>query len=242
MSERKRDLTELSYWFPIIEAAGLPVPKTILVDIDEPAFEAMIGAFDGTDVGDTKPFFNRIAAAAGEIGYPCFLRTDHTSAKHDWKDSCYLTDPGQIGQHVFQIVEYSEMASLIGLPWNRWAVREFLPTIPLGVCPSYGDMPICREFRFFVRDGKVVCHHPYWPQFSLEQGGAVFNEKFDKSVFYTLAGIELAILTAYAEKAGAALGGSWSIDFLETEKGWYLTDMAVASRSYHWPECQNTFA
>jgi hypothetical protein len=44
-------------------------------------------------------------------------------------------------------------------------------------------------------------------------------------------------LVALAEKAGAAVGGSWSIDILETEKGWYVTDMAEAYKSFHWEDC-----
>lgn len=26
-----------------------------------------------------------------------------------------------------------------------------------------GNMPVNREFRFFVRDADVICFHPYWP-------------------------------------------------------------------------------
>lgn len=78
-------------------------------------------------------------------------------------------EAGEIASHVGEIVVFSEM-DLMGLPWRTWAVREFLPTMPVGVCPSYGDMPVCREVRCFVVDGEGL--HPYWPEFSLQQGGA----------------------------------------------------------------------
>jgi hypothetical protein len=57
-----------------------------------------------------------------------------------------------------------------------WVVREFLPTMPVGVCPRYGNMPVCREFRYFIEDGRYCCSHPYWPMESLIDGG------FDLSV------------------------------------------------------------
>jgi hypothetical protein len=74
-------------------------------------------------------------------------------------------------QHVYEIAEYSECADMIGIPWDTWVVREFLPTIPIGVCPGYGNMPVCREFRYFIEDGRYVCSHPYWPREALIDGG-----------------------------------------------------------------------
>jgi hypothetical protein len=49
-------------------------------------------------------------------------------------------------------------------------------------------------------------------------------------------------LTDLANAAGRAVGGAWSIDVLETRRGWYVTDMAEAASSWHeWPECPNDF-
>ena len=35
-----------------------------------------------------------------------------------------------------------------------------------------------------------------------------------------------------ASQAGKACGGQWSVDLLETDRGWYITDMAEAVKSY----------
>ena len=80
--ESPLDKTSMSYWFPLIEAAGLPVPKTKFVEMTDTCRRMIWDAFDGKNSGDvtTEPFFARIAEAASEMGYPCFLRTDHTSA------------------------------------------------------------------------------------------------------------------------------------------------------------------
>ncbi len=228
------DKTALSYWFPIIEAAGLPVPKTIILKMPEEAQKEIWAMFDGiAPDGVANPFFAEIDEAAKQFGYPCFLRTDMTSGKHFWEDTCLLMSIDDIPNHVFRIAEFSEMADVFGLDWTTWVVRELLPTMPLGVCSKYGNMPICREFRYFVEDGEVKCHHPYWPLWTLEQGKP--NQEIDYESFCRVE--NEAELAGIASRAGKAVGGSWSVDLLETKRGWYLTDMAEASKSYHWPEC-----
>jgi hypothetical protein len=235
------DRTALSHWFPVVYGAGLPVPNTIIIDMPKEAQEAAFACFDGQEAGDMSGFIASIDEAARELGYPAFLRTDHTSGKHDWKDNCHLPSAEAIGARVMGIIEYSEIASFIGLPWDRWAVREMLPTKAVGICPRFGDMPICREFRFFVRGGEVVCKHPYWPLAALEQGGAIYPGDFDYDAFCRLSSDEDAELSRIASIAGEVLGGAWSVDLLETERGWFLTDMAEAHKSFHWDGCSHDF-
>lgn len=227
------DRTCLSYWFPLLEAAGLPVPRTVMVRMSSKAFRDVFRVFDGEPMkGDAQPFFDAIKVAADAMGYPCFLRTGQTSGKHDWERTCLLPSANAISQHVVSIVEFSECVSLIGLSCDVWAVRELLPTMPLGVCPNYRNMPLCREFRFFVADGEVQCWHPYWPLESLEQGGA------DISLYDQLSSTDdYKSAFSLAHKAARAVEGSWSVDVLETQRGWYITDMAEAEKSYHWEGC-----
>lgn len=242
MSHRERDKTELSYWFPKLEVAGIAVPKTRLVTMPRPAQECVWASFDGKDgtsdqTSSYDNFVCDIRIAAEAFGFPCFLRTDHTSAKHSWDNTCFVKAPDDIKRHVFSIVEFSECCGFIGLPYSVWAVREFLPTIPHGTCPNYSNMPVCREFRFFVDDGVMRCAHPYWPLQALNDGGWSGSDiDFEKMCRWPH---ELKDL---AEAAGRAVGGSWSIDILETRRGWYVTDMAEAEKSFHWGGCQTTEA
>jgi hypothetical protein len=229
------DKTALSYWFPKLQSAGLPVPVTTLLAMPVAAQESIWAAFDGKDVNveAVKEFFGQLGVAAAKIGFPCFLRTDHTSGKHSWNRTCFLTSVDDIPQHVFDLAEYSEIVDLIGLPWDTWVVREFLPTIPLGTCKRYGGMPICREFRFFVDGGSVRCWHPYWPPEAMQQGEA--SEGLDYEALCRMDNeVELSTIAA---AAGKAVGGSWSVDILETKRGWMVTDMAEANKSYHWKGC-----
>ncbi|MCB2186261.1 MAG: hypothetical protein KQJ78_07580 [Deltaproteobacteria bacterium] len=231
------DKNALSYWFPKLEAAGLPVPKTIIVPMPELAQKCLWAALDGKDLhrAEAEKFFLEISRAANQVGLPCFLRTDHTSGKHGWQSTCYLHSTAVITGHVYSIVEYSVMAGLVGLPWDTWAVREMLPTKPFGVCPRYGNMPICREFRFFVQDARVVCFHPYWPREALEQGRASADLAYEELT--SLNGEDLREIMDLASSAGRAVGGAWSVDILDTARGWFITDMAEAELSWHWPGC-----
>lgn len=239
MNNQHVDKTALSFWFPVLEAAGLPVPKTIMLDMPVKAQECIWKAFDGED-GDEeqsaalKTFIWRVGNAARGHGIPAFLRTDHTSGKHNWRRTCYLDsdDARTIGAHVFAIAEFSEICDMVGLPWSRWAVREYLPIIPLATCPNYEGMPVCREFRFFVDGGQVKCWHPYWPDNAIEQGG-VAPDSFDAWRLYQIS----ADVGALAARVAGAIDGAWSVDILETKRGWFVTDLAEASKSYHWEGC-----
>ena len=143
-----------------------------------------------------------------------------------------------IPRHVFAIAEFSEIADIIGIPWDVWVVREFLPTIPLGVCERYGGMPVCREFRFFVNGSHVLCSHGYWPLDSLNEGE--FAADVPEGWYDEFCKLPTDCdLNSLASKAGAALVGSWSIDILETKRGWFITDAAMAAMSWHWPDCPN---
>lgn len=228
------DRTDMRFWFPRIGAAGLPVPRTVMVAMQQDAIEAIHAAFDGSEDGDMHPFLADLTAAGDMIGWPVFLRTAFTSAKHEWSRTCYVRDRAVLAKHVFAIAEFSELAGMIGLPWTHWAVREFLPTRQLGVCPQYGDMPVCREFRVFVDGGQIACWHPYWPADSLDQGGA--RPKLYEQLCRITEAERDAIL-ALASRSGQACGGAWSVDIIDTERGWFVTDMAEAGKSFHWAGC-----
>ena len=232
----KNDKTRLSYWFPKLRDAGLPVPKTEIVEASEAELRELYGLLDGEPLGGPgKSLIGRMREAADRMGYPCFLRTDHTSGKHEWESTCFIANGGSIASHAANIVNFWECANGFA-PCDVWAIREFLPTMPFGACRNYGNMPICREFRFFVDGPDVKCWHPYWPQEALELGKPEWFGDFDYAEFCRAEDIEE--LRKLASAAGRAVGGEWSVDILETRRGWHITDMAEARKSYHWEGCR----
>lgn len=230
----KNDLSSMNHWFPRLHLAGIPMPVTRMVHMNEGAQRDARKVFDGRiESGDLDRFVRQLSIATDLQGYPCFLRTAHTSAKHDWKKSCYLEGPKNLKGHILAIVEYSELAALIGMPYDWWAVREFLPTLPLSICRLFEDMPVCREFRVFIKDGAMQCWHPYWPKGALEQGGCLDVE----GTYAQLIECDATHVITLADRVAKILPGYWSVDLLETKRGWYVTDMAEGDKSFHWEGC-----
>lgn len=247
----KTDMNCLSYWYPRIQGIdGVEVPRTSIIETKLRLTQLLDGktpepAGDETFAG----FIDKIVAAVERHNGNAFLRTGQGSGKHDWERTCFLKQPDRetIIQHVTALVEWSEMVDMLGLPTNVWVVREMLPTVP--IFHAFKGMPVTRERRYFVSDGRVVCHHSYWPEDALASW-------FDRLAEYPktagevpadwrgkLAEInvespdEVALLAERSERVAKVIGGQWSIDWLQTKWGWFLTDMAVAGDSYHLPGC-----
>ena len=236
--ERGVDRNALSYWLPRIEAAGLPVPRTTLVEMNEAAFMGLCAIFDGKDSGDDYRSFIRALEDAAihdphrvAEAFPLFLRSDYTSAKHEWSKSCFVTDIPAIDTAVRSIAYFS---MCVGCPLpigSKWAIRELLPIMPVTWCPNFAGMPVNREFRFFADEHGARAYQPYWPEQALLDGGAPNRPRWP--LLWEMSPEEMVELRDLAEKAAKAAGpGEWSVDLLETERGWFVTDMAAADSSY----------
>jgi len=239
--EQKTDYEEenknnMSYWFPLLKQIGMRVPKTIMVD----SSDCKLGVLaDGKRPYGYNPFAKRLKSAINEIGLPCFLRTGMTSDKHSWKDTCYIDnlDDKYLISHVANLVEHSCLANIAGLPFDYsiWAVRELIPTKP--IFTHFNSMPIVKERRMFINKGKVICNHPYWPREAFGQNGI---SKVNLQKLQRLGKKDEKELELMAKYVGRWFTGYWSVDFLQDKNGlWWLTDMAVGGRSYHYPNCKN---
>lgn len=237
----------LSYWFPRLKASGLPVPKTRIVRWGGKPGK-LTDMLDGKRPDDPayEGFVREMMSAVERIGRggPVFLRTGQGSGKHNWKRTCYVAEPKDIVAHIAELVEWSHMVDMLGLPHEVWCVRELLPVDPVAVLPRYRDMPLVKEVRAFIGSGRVKCNHPYWPPGAIREG-------FSDSAYAQMAASEAvakAELTVeeivdaveLAERVADvfATDGEWSVDLLKTRNGWYVTDMANAAESFHWPECK----
>lgn len=231
------DKTCLSYWYPKIKnLPGIQTPLTEIVSGPEAVLAKCIYGEHLTpkDVDAFDVFMISLRHAAKAVGYPAFLRTGHTSDKHGWRNTCFLERESDLKAHVMELVEFSECCDIRGLPYDVWVVREMLPTIPLFV--AFSRMPICREFRFFGRDGSYVCHHPYWPIDAIENASCSdWKRKLGEADYLSVD--DLGILGDKTNAVTQALGGYWSVDWLWTRNGWYLTDMAEGEKSFHWEGC-----
>jgi len=244
----------LSYWFPKLVEAGLPVPRTEIVKTDVD----LTSLLDGVIPIGVEPFFNELRKATDAIGgCPCFLRTGQGSGKHRWKDCCFLESQKTIPQHVASLVEWSHVVDFFGLSHDVWVVRKLLPVEPLAVLPRYHGMPLVVEYRAFIGDGKVKCIHPYWPERSIRDGlecthrsGHLVANDVCSECQKTADGLFLLTRDPADESAALSLArntattfsgdGEWSVDLLKTKIGWFVTDMAEAAKSYHYEGCKLT--
>jgi hypothetical protein len=247
----RTEITRFPYWHEKLTQAGLkktiPMPKTMYVEVDR---EILAPLCDGEIPIEVEKLLPQWKSIANRIGYPLFLRTDLVSGKHDWKRTCFVEDETVLLDHIQGVVEANEMVDLVGAPYKYLVFREFIP-FHWRFHAFHGEMPVARERRYFVKDGKVVCHHPYWiPASILRPSIENWEEALEDINYESL--VELTILTDYAERIGKVLGGYWSIDFAWTDKQrlldsslpvddehgtWYFIDAADALLSYHWEGC-----
>ena len=218
----------ITTWFPpLYDLMGHRVPRTEFVYTSE---DWIVWSY-GELPSDVQEVADKVREACDRMGYPCFVRSGHTSGKHGWKNTCYIENRDvDFASHLYAI---SEAGAMGDLPTTVFAIREFLPTEP-AFTAFHGDMPIAKEFRFFVRDGVYEHHQPYWPPLSVE------GQTTDEDWSVKLASIsqlnqdDLDLLVMLSERIGNKIGGYWSIDWLWTIRGWYVTDMAEGDRSYRW--------
>ena len=224
----------LMYWFPLIRDLGIPVPKTALTPVDRDQLMPVLE--DGEDWPDG--FEETVKSLARGIGYPLFLRSDLASAKHGWENTCYVESEEELLSHIFSVLEFNVIAGIVGggLPYNALVFREFIPLDSRFT--AWDGLPIARERRYFIKDGKVQCHHPYWIEDAVAKG--LPKEENWKSLLAEMnreQDAEIALLTSYAKEVSGVLDGYWSVDFAKAKAGWwYLIDCALGNRSWH-PEC-----
>jgi len=234
------DKNSLLYWYPKIKNLGVPTPKTEIVLLNDDEKQAY---YRGEDCFDLARLEREIKRAISEnFSLPVFLRTDEFSNKHFWKRSCYLNSLQNLREHLFEIISGSRLADFLGgLPIEAIIVREYIE-MDFRFRAFFGEMPVNPERRYFVRDGKVECHHPYWTEDAIGNGTAKdklpFNWKKILSNLNFESQEELNILNRYSITVANTIQGYWSIDYCKAKNGrWILIDMAEGDKSWH-PSCR----
>lgn len=212
-------------WFPKIKDI-LPVPKTEILEISKDEMFEIIGLLDGDMI--SEELHQKIKGATSKIGYPLFMRSDQGSAKHDYEHSCHVVSEDKLLGNLACLFERHLMVDL----WPVAIVfRELLPLY--SDFTAFKGLPIAKERRYFVNEGAVMCHHPYWPE------GAIQHPRHENWVSL-LEGMnkeskaEIKHLSEMAIKFAEAVPGFYSVDFAMTEDHtWYMIDAARGELSYH---------
>jgi hypothetical protein len=235
--EREK-LNDLAHWFPILVDGidrynlDIKVPETHIIETDVDLI--FLVEPDGREIKGLKEFLLKIESAADKVGYPFFLRTGLISGKHSWRYTCHVPDKESILKHVIALVEESEMAGIIGVPYNTWAVRKMLRVTP--VFYAFQGLPVTSERRFFIKDDEVKYNIPYWPEMAIRKPSKENWKDLLKEV-NAISEEDEKLLSDYCYGlARYIFNEAWSVDWLKTDDGWYLIDMALAERSWGYQE------
>ena len=224
------DKNSMLYWYPRIKSLNIPQPKTIF---SEKKDWTEWGAFlDNPNSIDDK-LFKKIFALADSIGYPLFMRTDLASGKHNFNKTCFVQSDTELLNNITQLTDENFMCDLL---FTSLVFREYIE-LESGFTAFWGELPIARERRYFIKDNKVLCHHPYWIEDAIQKP-SISNWKEVLQGLNTETEDEIKILTNYANEVAKVLDGYWSVDFAHAKNGkWFLIDMALGLVSWH-PECE----
>ena len=222
------------YWHPLIKDLPIPQPRTIFVMLNEHELERLY------DESVPETVTQKIKCVCDVMFYPCFLRTDLASGKHSWKKSCFIDGKSELWEHIFEVTEFNLCADIMGLDFKALVVREFIP-MDSRFTAFYGDMPVNPERRYFVRDGEVLCHHPYWIEEAIAESKepSTPNWREIAKKLNTETKDEIKLLTNYAKLVAKQFDGYWSVDFCKAKDGrWILIDMARGEKSWHLEDCK----
>ena len=225
------------FWFPRIQKAGLPVPKTMFIPYN---YRAILPIFDGLDCEEYNKLYYGVENAAKQLGMPCFLRSDVTSAKHQGPTAYKIEGIENLNEQLYRTLEETELKTFMHYQKPKaLMVREWLNL--KHTFTAFHGLAISREWRVFADPFRVICAHPYWPEEAIQ--GHTDDPDWQKKLadLQMISPPQLISMGEHAIRAAFAVGGGeWSVDFAEDVNGkWWLTDMALADSSYHWPGCPN---
>ncbi len=229
-----KDKSSMFLWYPLVKDLPIPQPKTEMYRFTEDESEQNLS-------NDFAPesVYDAIKVMAERIGFPLFMRTDFSSCKHGWENTCYVPSLDRLEPNICELTCESSMQGFMTYEDNGIVLREFVPLVT-GFTAFHGNLPINKERRYFIRDGKVQCHHPYWYPDAITGHTKQDNWRFLVGRLNRETKPEIKLLTGYAEMVGTVVEGYWSVDFAMGKDGkWYLFDMAEGDKSFHWLECEH---
>lgn len=233
--------SSMDYWYPMVKD-HLPCPKTESITLPDDVINTFRKAIYGRAEKDIiEENLVVIKEVANRIGYPLFMRSDQGSGKHDWETTCYVKSEEDLCQNIFNLFGWHEMAGIMGLSYKSLYFRELLDIEPLFIA-FWGNMPIGKERRVFVRDGKVLCIHPYWEQEAILSSNKHPLPDDWQQIVADSNNVEdgIEILTEYGEKFSQLVPGYWSVDFIQDRFGkWWFIDAARGEISWHPEPCEH---
>jgi len=228
------------HWLDAAEAATehseVSTPDTEIVEFD---FMDSLSMLDGDPNPDGIPI-GELDTAACDLGWPVFIRSDLTSAKHSGLDAVQAYDADDVMPVVDWIMRDCAKKSMQPA---AFLVREWIDIESRFT--AFDGLPIGTEFRVFAGPEDVQCVHYYWPEDSIRKPSLPDSEW--QEAREELADVALPSSVRVAAQSAARYANKhdaldplevWSVDFARDESGdWWLIDMALGVDSWH-PDCE----
>ena len=227
LEEAKNNPNCLSFWYPQIKDLEIKTPQTMIVEFN---YNDLLNSLEDNISDSFKESLKKVEEACDAIGYPCFIKNSLYSGKHSWKYTCFVENRSKIKSHLKNL---TDDCYCVGAGDSLFIiVRKLIETSPAFY--AFEDMPITKERRYFVKDGKVTFHHPYWIPKAIHKPSCIdWEDKLTQLNWES--DEEIQLLTHLSEKVSNAIDGAWSVDWLQDIHGdWYLIDMALEHNSFKW--------
>ncbi len=131
---------------------------------------------------------------------PIIVKDYVKSQKHYWREACFIPDASD-NKQVEKVV--NRFLELQGEDLNEGLVfREFVELEEL-TTHSKSGMPLTKEFRLFVKDGKVIAQFNYWDE------GNYADTSVDLSSFQSV--ISQVQSRFFTMDIAKTIGGEWII-------------------------------
>ncbi len=224
---------KFSYWHTAVKKSGVLYPKTIVITTDcdlIPLCEKSVK--EAEKQIEFKALIEMLQLAGQKLGYPCFLRNSAGSDKHNFKDACLVNSKDEMSEKVLSTLQSMLMKDLF-FALDEWVIREYIPPVikEFGVVPSFGNMPLRAERRYFFKDKKILAHCEYWIKEAIEHDEMVDLDYLNELNFES--DEEVKFLMRETKKIANILPGFWSIDWMKgANNKWYCIDMAPGGVSY----------
>jgi len=231
----KMDKSSFLYWYPKI-LGKLETPRSVIIPFStQNAVQILSGNEDAlSDLVDTVISELR----KNHISFPVFFKTDFYSAKWYWVDTCFINSKNDLEKNIASLLSSNQDDDC--RPINALIFKQYIQ--PETKLSAFNNMPIGKERRYFIENKRVLCHHPYWEENSLEFFNKDYPEDW-KDILHDLNAeddSEIETLTRKSELFARLIDddGYFSIDFMQGIAGnWYVIDCAEGHKSYHNEDC-----
>lgn len=232
--EVELDINSLFFWWPRLRDERMPKTVGVIFDIED-AFPLLDG-----DPALNLPWMT-FRGAAETVGFPVFVRSDISSAKHSGPKAYRMDSLEDTGKIIAATLMDNCLKNLegkmLGFVFRQWIDLA-------GRFTAFNGHIIAPEVRIFPVDPKegifpdIEASYFYWPEEAFERQGDRIDHSWrelrDEMEHETMVPEILGPLEERALAAVENIGfGSWSVDFALDKNGdWWLIDMALAKNSW----------